>query len=777
MRPLHRILSTVCVCALLLALLCGLAPTASAEDAGLTVEYRFTGENAARPGYAEGVITLTPGASSKTSGYYVLYFADDQQILPGYGEIAGAEITGEPVNFTLPSGMALPEGATQLAVFESRTEHIVQPQLAEAVTLAIPQEKRFDSGRATLRFASLSDLHMNYDYAGEKWLRALEYLKEQEIDLVVLSGDYSNAGTLGEFNRYREQITQSGYAGTIWAAMGNHDSGNLENFLSCFSDEGTDGENLYFSRVAENGDVFLFMAQDMLPTTGDSNNVDCFSDAQMDWLEGQLAQYAGTGVNIFLIEHAGFENWGAGDATPNLYAEPLALREDFPNTLRLKALLEEYKELIFCTGHTHVAFAELVNYCDNGGASARMIHNSSVSQIRTFNANRTKLLYDTNDTDSEGYLATVYENDIVFRGMNLATHTYLPTACYIMAARSEKHDAPAASIDASQSRTDYTEGELPGAGDIVLTVTGADGAKQTVTEGYTVALYNGADNALAVDQTRLTKQTNRLLITYGGQWTFLDIKVKKNDALSQLTGKGTAEEPYTVATAEDFAVLMQAAAADSIPENAIFCQTADLTLMQGAIGGSFAGIYNGCGHTLTAKLTGENVSVFPELTGIVLNLHFAGELSASGTAQLIGGIAESGAVVNCYSDAALSGAATYGLAERIGGSIYNVYLGSSVPSARQAEESGLLSFYGAADDRFAAPAESEKEALARISEANSGATLAAQRLLKSVGYEAELTSWGGASQAPILFYVLISAEAVLVIVLIVLLCGMKKKKQ
>ena len=67
MRPLQRILSTVCACALL-ALLCGLVPTAAAEDAGLTVEYRFTGANAERPGYAEGIITLTPGASSLTSG-------------------------------------------------------------------------------------------------------------------------------------------------------------------------------------------------------------------------------------------------------------------------------------------------------------------------------------------------------------------------------------------------------------------------------------------------------------------------------------------------------------------------------------------------------------------------------------------------------------------------------------------------------------------------------------------------------------------------------------
>ena len=699
MRPLQRILSTVCACALL-ALLCGLVPTAAAEDAGLTVEYRFTGANAERPGYAEGIITLTPGASSQTSGYYVLYFADDQEILPGYGEIAGAEITGAPVSITLPAGMALPENATQLAVIESRTERIVQPQLADAVTLAIPQERRFNSGRQTLRFASLSDLHMNYDYAAQKWLRALECLKEQSIDLIVISGDYSNAGTLSEFERYREQITQSGYTGTIWAAMGNHDSGNRENFLACFSDEGTDGENLYFYRVAENGDVFIFMAQDMLPATGDSSNADCFSDEQMDWLEGLLAQYARTGVNIFLIEHAGFQNWGAGDATPNLYPEPLALREDFPNTLRLKALLEENKELILCTGHTHVAFSELVNYCDNGGQSAHMIHNGSTSQIRTFNANRTKLLYDTNDTDSEGYLVTVYENDIVFRGM---------------------------------------------------------------------------DNALAVDQTKLTGQTDRLLISYGGQWTFLDIKVKKSDVLSGLVGKGTAEEPYTIGTAEDFAVLMQACAAGTVAEGMIFRQTADLSLTQGAAGGSFDGIYDGCGHTLTANLAGESVSVFPALKGTVLNLHFAGELTAQGTAQLFDGIAESGAVVNCRSSAALSGAAAYGLAERIDGSIYNVYLSGGVPSARLAEEGGILCFYSAAEDPFAALAESEKDGLAKISEENSGATLAAERLLKKAGYETALTRWGGASQTPVLFYVLAAAAAVLVIVLIVLLCGMKKR--
>lgn len=151
MGPLQRILSTVCACALL-ALLCGLVPTAAAEDAGLTVEYRFTGANAERPCYAEGIITLTPGASSQTSGYYVLYFADDQEILPGYGEIAGAEITGAPVSITLPAGMALPENATQLAVIESRTERIVQPQLAD-VPSRWPSRRKSASTAADRRCA------------------------------------------------------------------------------------------------------------------------------------------------------------------------------------------------------------------------------------------------------------------------------------------------------------------------------------------------------------------------------------------------------------------------------------------------------------------------------------------------------------------------------------------------------------------------------------------------------------------------------------------------
>ena len=76
---------------------------------------------------------------------------------------------------------------------------------------------------------------------------------------------------------------------------------------------------------------------------------------------------------------------------------------------------------------------------------------------------------------------------------------------------------------------------------------------------------------------------------------------------------------------------------------------------------------------------------------------------------------------------------------------------------------------------WVALAESEKDGLANISEENSGATLAAERLLKKAGYETALTRWGGASQTPVLVYVLVAAAAVLVIVLIVLLCGMKKR--
>ena len=49
-----------------------------------TITYEFEGEDAKKPGYAEGTITF----ETKEEGTYNLYWSDDKEALEGYFEIA-----------------------------------------------------------------------------------------------------------------------------------------------------------------------------------------------------------------------------------------------------------------------------------------------------------------------------------------------------------------------------------------------------------------------------------------------------------------------------------------------------------------------------------------------------------------------------------------------------------------------------------------------------------------------------------------------------------------
>ena len=83
------------------------------------MSYSFTGDNKDKPGFAEGIITITPTVSKSTTGYYLLYFADDYQILPNYDELVSIKITGETVTYEIKDGIYLPSEASKLVVFES----------------------------------------------------------------------------------------------------------------------------------------------------------------------------------------------------------------------------------------------------------------------------------------------------------------------------------------------------------------------------------------------------------------------------------------------------------------------------------------------------------------------------------------------------------------------------------------------------------------------------------------------------------------------------------
>jgi len=681
----------------------------SAESAeNLTVTYTFTGEDAEQPGYAEGTVSIVPGSASAESGYYVLYFADDNGVLADYKAIGSVKITGKTATFEMVRKMAIPEGATKLAVFESETETVEKPDLNNATIVEIPASKRFNSGEVELKFASLSDIHVNYEHAPRKWLDTLNILESMGIGLICTSGDATNAGDMGEINSYLNQIANSDYTGKIWASMGNHDMGNRETYLEYIADkEGSQGTSQYYYKVADNGDIFIFLAQDTLSAISNSNLEDCFSTEQLDWFENLLQTYSNTGVNIFVYEHAAFLNWGPGDIAPGVYVQPLNIKTQNKNIMRLKAILEEYKEVVFCTGHTHVAFSEMVNFGDNNGDSCRMIHNSSNSQIRTYDASQTSLIYNTNDTDSEGYIVTVYTNDIVYRGMDFATELYLPTACYIMESMQIDHTetigVQSIEIDKENTKTTYFEGTKPTTADITLIATYDDGTTKTINDGFSITIY-GDDYTVSPDQTQIRETDDSLLVSYGGAWTKFDVSMIKEDFLSYLTGSGTEADPYIIATPLDFRNFSKAFE-NTIGENSndtnvmgkgcFFKQTADIDMTQleaeytyeGTIAASdykygFAGVYDGGGHTLNVDFTAEggSVSIFPYLNGVVMNLGFTGSMyseSGSTAFQIFRAIGKNGAVINCWSEIDYTGGSVRGLTYTLYGKVYNCYITGS----------------------------------------------------------------------------------------------------
>ncbi len=622
---------------LVTALLLSIVPLCSAATT-VTGTYTFSGDNAAAAGFGEGTITVTPASGAATSGYYLLYFANDSGLLSGYDEFASIPITGGTVSYTVKEGTLLPPSATKIAVFESTAKFLAsQPSYSQRVaTVAIPSYKQLTLGEPSFTFGAVSDVHIMYETLGygakQKWVNTLNFFAAQNMDKVIVTGDMTgdehNAPMTEQYEEYLDLIAQSDYPlADIHECIGNHGNttvGRVQ-FVQYTSGAGETrpyADSPWFSVLiegetsADRDNLFLFMAQE-IEASGVSAQVDNFSAEQMDWLEEMLTTYGDTDTNMYLIEHSPFRNYGPGDRYNGDYTGMINFSTQFPQNMRLKGLLETYKNIIHLSGHTHLSLYDNYNYSTENGTSCRMVHVPSGCQPATYNnANDALGSGDGRQTvnasyGSEAYTVRVYDGYIVFTGHNLTTGKIIPSACYI----------------------------LP-------TVV------QTETD-------------------------------------------------TELVGKGTLEEPYLIQDAADFKTFTNnvnrstsSTQTEMYGYGQYFLQTADIDMTgvsgylgTAATGGSktyFAGIYNGAGHTLTVDIQASGMrSVFPYTYGTIANLHFKGRIHAEDGAQPIRSLY--GNVVNCLVDMDLSADCANGLLYSNYSYTYNIYthgtLGGAKPDA------------------------------------------------------------------------------------------------
>ena len=430
--------------AALFSIICFSAVNVHAEEY-CTITYEFTGENADTPGYAEGTVTLT----SHHDGYYMLYWVGSDLAPEDFYPIMECTLAdGESKSVDFGYHTAIPPQADGIIAFSEQfgiaAAHYYLPQNK------LPEQKQlFGKDPVPLyTFSSYSDVHMDdqgyYKKAQERWANALEFAAKKNTDFIVTSGDmvtnnlsYDRSHIENEWRTYLTILNDSSYCNPVWESDGNHDmhtigKPGLQYFIKA---TGTDDlfENFvvpyYYIIEPKTGDLFIFMA---LEESSEARTCDEFSLAQRYWVEDLLDRYYGTGVNIYIVEHAPIEGFGAGDRMDNQYYTGL-LSTNYESTVWLKNILTEYKNVIHMSGHTHEDFSMGYNYSDENGTACNMIHNPSVACTTMPNIYDNALDYNNGiGNGSQGYYVEVYEDEVIYYGADLTEGLIYPFYSYIM---------------------------------------------------------------------------------------------------------------------------------------------------------------------------------------------------------------------------------------------------------------------------------------------------------------------------------------------------------
>lgn len=382
----------------------------------------------------------------RVEGDFMLYLANEDGIISGYPSLSKSitEVRGSSED----SDAVLLEQSFEDVMLVPTTSHLVAYDRTADVEYSVEIDRAYALAENPFIFAALSDVHYNRYYsegpddALYAFDNALDFIDSLEANFVAIAGDLSSRGEVSAYEAYNQAIEDRIYP--VYTCTGNHDdrgvsSGNWKRYIN------TDIQsNLNVVNVAKNGldfvykpydlkgDVFVFLSQ-VRWEYGSASSSTILDASQLDWLEDVLEEYKDQTVYLFfhsfLCGPDGEGHTGVGNLSNGKYEYDLPYTYGASDEVRFRALLKEYKNVMWFSGHSHWMFEmdvynPITNFSNFDGEYAYMIHVPSVTEPRYIgpdDSSRTGM----NGKSSQGWICYDYGDTVVFLPVEFTTGEFL----------------------------------------------------------------------------------------------------------------------------------------------------------------------------------------------------------------------------------------------------------------------------------------------------------------------------------------------------------------
>lgn len=318
----------------------------------------------------------------------------------------------------IPQSVA-PKDAKQINIYDKNSNKLFDIQLGKMLQ---PNKEKLYS------FGLLSDIHVTAERTetSTRLNNALTYFENNGCKFCCHSGDMTNIGFwynrgdteiyLGQFAEYK-RICDLHPNLPVYGICGNH-----ENYNAVITDnlkelEEYTGHGLYYT-IRQNDDLFIFIGQPVSYQT--------INKTELQWLYETLEANRNIRCHVFM--HVFMTN-DSGNPK-NCYPEAVFGE----HSSRVQSLLRHYKNTIFYHGHSHTKFVcqefdKTANYTTINGFHS--VHVPSVATSRDI-ALQEDGTYDKviDYNSSQGYLVDVYDDCLVFNGIDFITNKPIPLGTF-----------------------------------------------------------------------------------------------------------------------------------------------------------------------------------------------------------------------------------------------------------------------------------------------------------------------------------------------------------